>query len=176
MKTKKGVSEIISYVLLIAITIGVSISVYTWLKYQIPSCDESDINCFTPVDCPDGTSIVIDNYICNHKGIAINLLNNGRFNITGVIVAVTDDSNQIPDSYLTPIGSMSPKFGEYIFPEPLRPGDYKYVNFSSITRYNQAITQVQKIKMQVFINDGTRKLCKNVVIKENFQNCIIPLN
>lgn len=174
-KNKKAISEIISYAILITITIGVSIGVYAWLKYQIPSCNENDNNCFLPVDCPEGTSIMINGYSCDSLGIKFILTNNGRFNVSGIILSVTDDASKIPAYYLDPIGSApGGRHGQFIFEKPLSPNKEIEVSFSDMTEDNQKLAKIEEIKMQVFINNPNRKMCKNVVLRENLKNCIIP--
>ena len=177
MKSKKGASEIISYFLLIAITIGVSIGVYAWLKYQIPSCSESNPDCFLPKDCNSDTSLVMDNYSCSKGGINITLINNGRFNISGVILSVSDTSGQIPDSYLEPIGSVtlpraSTKYGEFVFPIPFKPGAESTISFSPFSKSGGKLLKIEELKLQIFLFEGRgRTLCKNVLIRESIKNC-----
>ena len=47
-KNKKGVSEIIGYILLVAIVVTISIFVYQWLKTYVPQ---------DAISCPDGVSL-----------------------------------------------------------------------------------------------------------------------
>jgi len=175
MKTKKGVSEMVSYVLLVAITIGVSITVYSWLKYQIPNCSETDPDCFIQKDCKGDTSIIINGYYCDSNGINLTLLNNGRFNISGVILAVTDTAGQIPNSYLIPKGSRGTRIGEFIFRNPLKPGEESTISFSSYAGSNQRLSKIEEIKLQIFLFEGNGKvICKDVLIKEPIRNCNMP--
>ena len=53
-RDKKGVSEILSYVILISIAVSLSIGVYAWLK------DYANVN--PKIDCKDGTSIMLSDY------------------------------------------------------------------------------------------------------------------
>jgi len=170
-RNKMGVSEIISYIILVTITISISVGVYAWLRYQVPNCNENDIDCFSPVDCPDGTSIMINEYKCGSGGINMTLENNGRFNISGVILAVTSDSSKIPNEYLVPIGSKTIVPGEFIFHNPLNPNAETEVKFSKKTKKNQYLTKIEEIKMQIFISGTSRKMCKNVIIRETLKNC-----
>ncbi|MBS3079722.1 hypothetical protein J4218_06380 [Candidatus Pacearchaeota archaeon] len=172
IKNKHGVSEMISYVLLVAITVMVSIGVYAWMKYQIPSCNEDDADCFIPLNCPDDTSIMIDNYKCGPQGLDLVLVNNGRFNISGVIVAVTNDSTKIPNYYLTPRGSGKP--GEITFGKELGPGNEVAANFSWMTNSKTLISldKIEKIQMQPYLLDGKKKtICKNIIIRETLKSC-----
>lgn len=88
MRGKKGLSEIIAYVLLIAIALALSVIVYGWLKGQIMK--------ETP-KCPEDLSIVILDYSCDsaNKIIILKLANRGLFSIDGFIARGTDNSGKI---------------------------------------------------------------------------------
>jgi flagellin-like protein len=76
---KKGISNIIGYILLIAIVIALSVLVYGWLKTYVPS--ES-------IECRDGVSVSIDRYEydCNNSVLNLTLKNSGRFDISGFYI------------------------------------------------------------------------------------------
>ena len=90
-KSKKGVSEIIGYILLIAFVIITSIIVYRSLKTYVPK---------EMLECPDGVSLYIENYSCffsEGEGIyAINLTlrNNGQFSIAGYFPYISNSPEQ----------------------------------------------------------------------------------
>ena len=85
-KNKKGLSEVISYILLIAVSIAMSIAVYQWLKTYVPT--ES-------VTCNDGTSIFIKtiSYQCsvNPKLLTVTVENNGKFGIDGYFIHASNN-------------------------------------------------------------------------------------
>lgn len=89
ISNKRGVSEMIGYVLLIAGVIAMSTIVYVWLKSYVPR--------ETP-ECADGVSLFIQNNSCNYAGgewiLNLDIKNNGRFSINGYFVRATTDSNQ----------------------------------------------------------------------------------
>ena len=65
----------ISYVILIAIAITMSITIFVWLR---------TIANIEPVkSCGEGTSIIINNYQCNIGKFNLTIKNNGRFNVNG---------------------------------------------------------------------------------------------
>src|SRR3989344_2264370 len=76
---RRGVSNIIGYILLVAIVIALSVLVYGWLKTYIPK--ES-------IECRDGTSVSINAYVydCSNKVLNITLKNSGRFDIAGFYI------------------------------------------------------------------------------------------
>jgi len=91
IRSRKGLSAVIGYLLLIAISITMSILVYIWLKGYVPK----------PImTCPDGTSILVRDmaYTCTSgaETLNISLKNNGKFSINGYFIAVSNDSN--PDA------------------------------------------------------------------------------
>src|SRR3989338_1226326 len=89
---KRGVSLMLSYVLLISIAIIMAITVYASLKLIA--------NVKPVASCEPGTSIIIESYSCTStptsKTFVLNLNNNGLFSVSGVIVAYSVDDTQIP--------------------------------------------------------------------------------
>jgi hypothetical protein len=70
---KKGISIMISYVLLIAIAVGLSASLYVFLKVYIPK---------DKPECKDGIDIAVANVdYCANGILGLSLQNRGRFKI-----------------------------------------------------------------------------------------------
>jgi flagellin-like protein len=88
---KKGVSEIIGYILLTAIVITISIFVYTWLKSYVPQ---------DSIACPDGVSVSLVSYTYNCTADTLNLTlqNTGTFNISGYFIHASNDPTQQIDT------------------------------------------------------------------------------
>ena len=82
---KKGVSIMIGYVLLISIAVVMGTIVYQTLKTYIPS----DIP-----GCPDDTSLYIKSYSCDNTWLNFTLKNNGKFDVAGYFVHVSNISGQ----------------------------------------------------------------------------------
>lgn len=79
---KKGVSEIISYSLLIVIAVIVSVLVYSFLKLYIPK---------NQPECLDDVSLMIQDYTCTPSPtntLSVTLLNNGRFNVDAAYIRI----------------------------------------------------------------------------------------
>ncbi len=80
MFNKKGVSEMVGYVLLIVIALGLSVLVYVYLEK------------FTPkgkLECPEGVSISIRSAECNSslpQQLKLEFFNNGLFKVDGIYV------------------------------------------------------------------------------------------
>lgn len=82
---KKGVSPMIGYVLLVTFVIILSVVIYNWMKTYVPQED---------LDCPDGTSLFIQDYSCSNDTLSITLKNNGKFNIGGYFIYATTQPDQ----------------------------------------------------------------------------------
>lgn len=83
-KSKKGISVIVGYVLLIAFVVALAIIVYQWMESYVP---------IEELTCPDGVSILIEKYQCEDNQLILNLRNNGKFNLGGYFVYVTGSPN-----------------------------------------------------------------------------------
>ena len=87
---KKGVSEVIGYILLVSFAIIMSIIIYQGLKTYVPVKAQ---------ECPDGVSILIKEALCtlNTDGtynLSLTIKNNGRYNIAGYFIHATDGPNK----------------------------------------------------------------------------------
>jgi hypothetical protein len=165
MKNKIGVSLMLSYVILIAIVIGLSIGVYVWLKSFIIT---------EKVDCDEGTSVILTNYEINPGSIKLNIKNNGRFNVDGIIFTVSNDSNKNPNTYLIPYGitSTDPErfAGVEYFLTQLKPGDEKTVEFTDKNKNSETyyLNLIKILQIQPFImGKKGRIICSNAIFKEN---------
>ncbi len=90
MKNKKGISVVIGYILLVAISIVMSILVYQWLKTYVPK--------ETPT-CSEGTSIFVKgvSYDCMNSVLNITIKNNGKFSVNGYFIhaSTSEDKNAL---------------------------------------------------------------------------------
>ena len=128
-KNKRGVSEIVGYILMIAIVIGISVFVYTWLKSYVPQ---------SALTCPDGVSASVPDviYNCTSNTLNFSFYNDGTFSFSGYFIHATNDSSQqIAALDLTPFyngpgtkGGNSIVFSYYNI---LDPGKEKDVNYNS---------------------------------------------
>lgn len=87
---KKGLSIVISYVLLIAISIALSIIVYRWIKTYVPS---------EMAKCQEGTSFFVKSfhYNCTTGVLNLTIKNNGRFGIDGFYIRGLNSSENISE-------------------------------------------------------------------------------
>jgi len=90
-RNKRGLSVVIGYVLLIAISVVMSIVVYTWLKGYVPK---------DAMKCSEGTSIFIKDlvYTCTpgQETLNITVKNSGKFSVNGYFIHASNVSD--PDS------------------------------------------------------------------------------
>ena len=84
-KSKKGVSIMIGYVLLISFAVVMGILVYNWMKSYVP---------VDSLQCPDGTGIFIKSYSYNGTNLNVTLKNTGRFNLAGFFIHATTGEKQ----------------------------------------------------------------------------------
>ncbi|MEM4625233.1 MAG: hypothetical protein QXJ28_00490 [Candidatus Pacearchaeota archaeon] len=95
LSKKKGLSEIVAYVMLVLFVISMAVLVYVWLKIQLPK---------EKIECSDEVSVSISNYSCDpiNKFIIITLQNKGLFYIDGVNIRVSNRSGDPPTQYISP--------------------------------------------------------------------------
>ena len=82
---KKGVSNVVGYVLLITITISISVLVYNWLMFYVTDDDV--------VQCPEGVKVIVSEVSCvegDDGYFVARLKNKGRFSVDGYSVSVHD--------------------------------------------------------------------------------------
>jgi FlaG/FlaF family flagellin (archaellin) len=86
-KNRKGLSIVVGYVLLIAISIVMSVIVFVWLRTYVPK---------DTMKCPDGTSVFIKDisYNCASKVLTVTLKNNGKFSVNGYFIHVSNKTNE----------------------------------------------------------------------------------
>jgi flagellin-like protein len=154
IRNKRGISEIIGYILLIAIVVVISIFVYGWLKTFVPQ--ES-------LTCPDGTSVSISNYVynCTLNTLNFSLDNDGTFSISGYFVHASNDSTQqiaaidLTPYYTGPQGDRAANSIIFSYYNILDPGKEEGM---SINGYNLSLTLPQ-------ISSGTIKKLEIIPIR-----------
>lgn len=125
---KKGVSEVVSYVLLIVIAVGIATLVYAFLKVYVPK-EKSE--------CKDGINLVISSAECTHttspekNTIKITFENRGLFKVDSAFIRIGQEGKDfkadVPSTNPQTIGSdddlnklnPSKKSVEYTFDLPV---------------------------------------------------------
>lgn len=82
-RNKRGVSIVVSYVLLVVLSLSVAVWVYGWLR--------GNVGVIETAECPEDVVVQISNY--NYSGDILNLTisNKGLFNIERFRIRVNDD-------------------------------------------------------------------------------------
>lgn len=103
--SKKGISLIVSYTLLIIIAVSLSVLVYSYLKFYLPS---------EKISCPSGISLSVEKADCSITNEKLNLTvsNNGLFNITAFYARLGLEGRTI---------RLQINQGKEILPKPLVP-------------------------------------------------------
>ncbi len=163
-KSKKAVSIMIGYVLLITFAIILGAVVYTWLRSYVPR---------ETIECPDGVSVFIKDIKCesiggNEYNLTLNLTNNGRFSIDAYYLRVSENPEiEIGTKSLTEIvsGNVQAVSGGIItIPGQLQPGtDAGTVVFKTNKAY---LAEITPIRYEVI--EGKRRLaiCGEAKVKE----------
>lgn len=148
---KKGVSEMVAYVLLVVLAIGLSVVVFAYLKQFIPK--------FAKPECPTGISLILNDATCSvsPSGVVMNLnmQNKGLFNISAVYVRLGPENRTIK----TWIND-----GEALFPKDLLPGETLNQIYSSI-KITDSGNYILEIEPAVLSKKGLA-LCENAIIKQ----------
>ena len=143
---KNAVSNIIAYVLLISITIGLSVMVYNWLRYYVSE--------ETVEQCPDTVNVIIEDYSCNsgtNGFLNVTLKNKGLFNVDGYILRVHD--------------SLDARFGFYTLSDigaPIAPGEKDSTLYFFNDSYNgKNFTEITLVEVQPFLTKMGNISCKS---------------
>ncbi|RMD45278.1 hypothetical protein D6829_02680 [Candidatus Pacearchaeota archaeon] len=150
-----AVSIMVSYVLLITITLSLSAIVYQWLKAYVEVKE--------PLECPDGVSLVITNYTCSKSfhSFSVTLKNKGRFNTSGFVIRVSDSSNskfgvEEPVEPPLPPGGQPPS-------KKLFPGEERKFSYLFPGRYSD----LKLIDIQPEIErDGKKIVCSTYTVQK----------
>lgn len=141
LKNKKGLSNLVAYVLLIAISLSLSVIVYGWLKFYAGGA--GDI-----VTCPSNANLIIDSYKCSSDNFTVTIKNKGLFDVDGYVLRVHNRPGA--------------EFGVYTFNGTgsfLGPGD-KIETTYLFPSIDDGLTSVTLADVQPFVNiDGKDISC-----------------
>jgi len=165
INNKKGLSEVVGYVLLIGVAVSLSVLVYYFIQSYLPK----------PIsECPEGVSIVIQDYSCSTDKNEFNLTvqNKGLFDIDGFILKASDDAG-IPTKtlkYRDSNGS-SQSSGLVLIDNNidlvLKPSDKFNANFNYSSQ--EVITKIQVIPFKLY--KGETLLCGKSAITQDIEKC-----
>jgi len=165
IKNKLAISAIIGEVLLISLALVMAGAVYAWLKFYVtkPLPTES---------CDEAVNLIVSDYKCSAgKILNITLRNQGRFDINGVMVRISNETGN--ETYIWPLTEIryDDELGEYEDPRVhlefnnsvLIPGEEqtKRLNY---TKYNQ-ITYLEIEPTKGVDKYGRMILCEKSISK-----------
>lgn len=162
-KSKKAVSIMIGYVLLITFAIIIGGVVYVWLSSYVPR---------EAIEHPDGVSVFIKDIKCENAGeyynLTLNLTNNGRFAIDAYYLRVSErEEVEIGTTSLNDIISgnvQAAAGGIIIIPGQLQPGtDAETVVFKTNKAY---LAEVTPIRYEVIEGRNRLAICGEAKVKE----------
>lgn len=154
-KNKSALSNMVAYVLLISITIGLSVLVYNWLSFYVGDDDVKD--------CSEGVGVIMNSYECrltNSFGdgsLKVVLKNKGRFTIDGFIFRVHD--------------RLGADFGVYVLDDvgvAIAPGkDYETTyEFKDYDFNGHELKTVTMVEVQPFLDDGENINCEPYISQD----------
>ena len=166
IENKRGVSLVLSYVLLIVIVVGISITVFQVLK---------KLSQVTPTpECPDSVMMSIEDYSCEASSINLTVKNRGLFDIDGFTIrgAVSPAEKPVlPLEYDN--RPLSAEKGVYFFKfsinSALKPNMVSIQNFS-YSSFNPKSLGI--IELEPFVVQGDEQVfCEKAVITKKLDGC-----
>ena len=164
LQTKKGVSIMIGYVLLVTFAVIMSVIIYSWMKTYIPT---------ETLEAPEGVSMFVKEYQVSGDELSLTLKNNGRFSIGGYFITVSNDSTK--DIATIDISSGITSGGVALNPgvkflgqddNPLKPGEEVSNTFDVTGVGNIEFIEITPIRWQEVENQKRLVVATNAKIKE----------
>ena len=168
IRGRKGVSEMLSYVLLICLGLFMAVALYSSLKLIA--------NVKPVTSCEDGVSLTIIEYECAIDSFRVTLKNNGRFNVDGFMIRVSNNPDRVPITPLSVKGSLDgSNQGSYSFSPNLSPDGVSIIEFGNLGIPDSDF-EILSLRIQPFIKSESGKaniVCENAVINQKINNCKI---
>ncbi len=156
-KDKKGVSIMLGYVLLIVLAISLSIAVYAYLKYYLPS---------DRVVCQDDVILSIESASCTGNNVTVTIKNRGLFTADGAFIRFGDE-NRIFRELLNERPN-----GDPVFDGTLGPGGFGLTPGEEWTRkfsFDEGAFESDQnkiLEIQPFVyEDNQAALCEKAVVR-----------
>ncbi|MCK5043818.1 hypothetical protein KAR52_02350 [Candidatus Pacearchaeota archaeon] len=163
--SKKGISIMIGYVLLVSFAIIIGGILYNWMKTYVPK---------EALDCPDDVSISVEETICQGGNFNLTLKNNGLFDIAGYFIHATNKTGQklatidLSEYFISGGTVQSNSILFDLDENAMGPTETKKSIFSLPTNINS----IEIIPVRFQIQDGKKRFvsCGNAKIRE-IVNC-----
>ncbi len=156
MKEKKGLSEIVAYVMLVIIGISLAILVYGFMVRFLPGREP---------ECPDGISLMVVDYECSANNFNLTVRNTGRFSLDGQIVRVYNDTGHRQE-----ITDQSTRFfggDKYECGAELNPGEECFPDNEKFTYFPTDINRIEIVPLKIV--DGRTTLCDNAKMSQEVE-------
>lgn len=149
-KKKKAVSEMVAYMFLVVIAVGLSVLVFAYLRTYVPK---------EQPECKEGISLVVQNYSCSVIGhnLSLTISNKGRFSVDAAYIRIAIEGKKVR-SWVNKNNS------EFYFVPVLAPGNkssgiYNIVNVTQpgIIKYELEIQPALLVKDKV-------AACSNAIV------------
>src|SRR3989338_642630 len=129
---KKGISEIVSYVLLVIIAMSLSVVVYTFVSNYVPK---------EKAECPDDIAISIREVSCNaqDKTISINYANSGLFAIDFLYIRLAKENRTVAQN-----------IEELAFESPLNPSQSNIYSLADVNQIDSPGTYILELEPAVW--------------------------
>jgi len=167
--SKKGMSVLVGYVLLITFSAVIGVLVFQWMKSYTP---QEEIN------CPYGSSLIIQNYTCSSDFLTLIIRNDGKFDIGGYFIYATDSpeeelatidlsrNNTENNSIRMPTGVT---FGQIGDKNTLEAGEEEIERYNLTGRTKIYSIEIVPIRWQEEMNKNIVVTCKDVRIKKRIE-------
>lgn len=150
IKSKKGISEIVSYTLLIIIAVAVSVLVFSFLRSYIPKYQ-------TP-ECPTDINIDVRDIICSSRNLEITLSNKGLFSIDAAFVRLNPPGREVK--------SLVAGDSLIEFENPLIPGNITTIEVA-LNSYTPGAGFRIEVQPARFNEKNELAACENLAIQKN---------
>src|SRR3990167_7706182 len=150
IKSKKGISEIVSYTLLILIAIGLAAGVYSFLKVYVPK--------YQIPECPPNAHVSIQRVSCNLDSIEFEIINKGFFSIDAIFIRLNPPGREIQ--------SLIPNDGFYSFNNSLSPGNVTIISkqHTKLSTSEAGLEYTLEIQPAIYKEDGNLAACQDSII------------
>lgn len=152
---KRAITELLAYVLLIGLAITLSILVYNWLRFYVMPYEARA--------CPDGISLIVQEYSCSAGNISITVKNKGLFKIDGYLVKVNNETDYAGKPKGLPVHLLDTVSLQI----PLNPSE----TYSKEWPYKDDYTRIVEIEIEPYrMQENKLVYCDKAIIKQTIRS------
>lgn len=170
MTNKRALSEMVGYVMLVVIAVGLSVVVYSFLRSYVPPLDT--------IECPADMTLVIQNSSCFQSGgeyrLQLVLSNRGLFNINAAYIRIAQENRKVKSLINDALSQSTVPGGVYIFGSTnnsLIPGQSIQTGAYPLGRFGVTSGKYGlEIQPAIFKGDSIKlALCSNSIITQTVE-------